>query len=425
MFWFKTVVGKHQTLLITTICTFVCDEFAKRPKEDTPPPKQVAEPVDQPSGNSLAAQISNFNRMKLKKVEYAFPEKCQQLLRFLFVLEFNLVEFENQEFVKITRDFLRTLQDEKTRLESTSKSSHESVGATTGVTRKWKVVDHFTDDDTTHIENLKFYRGETTLNGEQNGVNIHKIHKTWFGKYDKLEIKHDYIQWLFPIRESGLNGRAQSITKHEADTFRKDPVLQDGIVKSYELILDFFGIMLLSPKTGKLARDPNVWSGRSHNLNTSPHNYLRITRIMKSLGIVGLEHLKLPFIEFMIVEVLKNRSLERAQESLLKYWSPTLRKESDLQTAEKLVESILGKKLNRNTYDWEPENWSVQRILDIEVRVDDKTIPVWEDPNPSSIGGHLRNITDWKEQEEQEEKERSERELILSREQALKDAQID
>jgi len=34
---------------------------------------------------------------------------------------------------------------------------------------------------------------------------VEDIHRTWFYDYDLLEEHHGYIQWLFPIREHGMN----------------------------------------------------------------------------------------------------------------------------------------------------------------------------------------------------------------------------
>ena len=43
------------------------------------------------------------------------------------------------------------------------------------------------------------------------------IHKDWWGNYQLLEYNHSYIQWLFPIREQGLNMYAEVLQPHEAE----------------------------------------------------------------------------------------------------------------------------------------------------------------------------------------------------------------
>ena len=50
------------------------------------------------------------------------------------------------------------------------------------------------------------------------------------------------------------------------------------------------------------------------------HNYLRITRILKSLGLLGLEHLKLPWLQFLVQEIFVHGQLPRAADSCRHYW---------------------------------------------------------------------------------------------------------
>jgi hypothetical protein len=186
---------------------------------------------------------------------------------------------------------------------------------------------------------------------------------TWFGDWDKLEMHHGYVQWLFPIREGGLNFSAQPLSKFEASQFRKNPEIMKRIIKSYELMLDFYGIVLKDRTTGALARNPKTFKNRYAHLNNSFHNYLRITRILKFLGIVGLEHYKKQFLRHLIIEVFKHEKLSNADESCVKYWMPTVRKSEDLKELDLLVEQIIGKKVPREKLgygDEEGENWATQ-----------------------------------------------------------------
>jgi hypothetical protein len=61
-------------------------------------------------------------------------------------------------------------------------------------------------------------------------------------------------------------------------------------------------MVLVNTKTGEL-RHSHRYKERFRNLNTSGHNYLRITRILKCLGELGFEHLKFGFCEFVLNEV--------------------------------------------------------------------------------------------------------------------------
>jgi hypothetical protein len=43
----------------------------------------------------------------------------------------------------------------------------------------------------------------------QDNLYIDEIHANWAGDYKGLELRHGYIQWLFPIHEEGVNYQAQ------------------------------------------------------------------------------------------------------------------------------------------------------------------------------------------------------------------------
>lgn len=60
-------------------------------------------------------------------------------------------------------------------------------------------------------------------------------------------------------------------------------------------MLAFYGLRLVDETTGELAlqdtapaRSPASYLRRFRNLESNPHNFLRITRILKCLGEVGL-----------------------------------------------------------------------------------------------------------------------------------------
>ena len=157
-----------------------------------------------------------------------------------------------------------------------------------------------------------------------------------------MEDHHGYIQWLFPIHEQGLNFSAQKLMRHEAKAIRENDQLRARIIKSYELMLDFYGMVLEDKKTGKISRSKN-FRPRYDNLNNCFHNYLRITRILKCLGEVGLEHYKLPFLLHVGTEILVHNELTNAKDSLIRYWAPTLRKEEERDEMEKRIDEAVKK----------------------------------------------------------------------------------
>ena len=147
------------------------------------------------------------------------------------------------------------------------------------------------------------------------------------------------------------------MTKYESEEISKSYECRERIIKSYELMLDFYGIELVDTKTGELKRSKN-YKDRYHNLNTSSHNYLRITRILKCLGICGLESLKSELVKYFIIEVFKNKEIENCKSSLVRYWLPTIREEKELIKLENLIKEITGKRVSRKVYDKEERTWA-------------------------------------------------------------------
>ncbi|ESO06938.1 hypothetical protein HELRODRAFT_144719, partial [Helobdella robusta] len=108
----------------------------------------------------------------------------------------------------------------------------------------------------------------------------------WADDFDKLESHHGYIQWLFPLTEHGVNDHAQTLTQQEIKIFKENVNLQKMLLRSYNLMLKFYGFKLESEETGKVSLLSNC-NERFYNLCSSPHNFLRITRIIKCLSLLG------------------------------------------------------------------------------------------------------------------------------------------
>ncbi|KAL4837932.1 hypothetical protein H8958_015811 [Nasalis larvatus] len=89
------------------------------------------------------------------------------------------------------------------------------------------------------------------------------------------------------------------------------------------MMLEFFGIKL-TDKTGNVARAVN-WQERFQHLNESQHNYLRITRILKSLGELGYESFKSPLVKFILHEALVENTIPNIKQSALEYFVYTIR----------------------------------------------------------------------------------------------------
>jgi hypothetical protein len=105
---------------------------------------------------------------------------------------------------------------------------------------------------------------------------------------DWLEAVHDYIQWLFPLDEhSRAVPGSPTLSRADIEAFRTDPLLRQHMLAAWRRMLGFYGLRV--GDDGAVAQAPN-WAERKPNWFTQPtHNSLRITRILKSLVLVGLE----------------------------------------------------------------------------------------------------------------------------------------
>ncbi|XP_066535500.1 opioid growth factor receptor-like protein 1 [Hoplias malabaricus] len=172
--------------------------------------------------------------------------------------------------------------------------------------------------------NLRFYLNKIPL--VPDGIYVEEILTKWKRDYDKLEHNHTYIQWLFPLREQGLNFYAQELTQDEIKEFQNTREAKRRFLLAYTIMLDFFGIKLLD-KNGNVARAAN-WQDRFQHLNESQHNYLRITRILKSLGELGFESFKPPLVRLLLQEALVEGTLPNMRHSALEYFVYTVRARS-------------------------------------------------------------------------------------------------
>ena len=160
---------------------------------------------------------------------------------------------------------------------------------------------------------LQFYRNYFKPLGADYIENIFK----WDD--ERLEVCHCYIQWLFPLHDevSKFNHHSQLITKQESDLICKNITASLRVMHSFEKILSFWGFHLCHSTWKIYVKDIN----RLNFLNTSFHNFLRITRVLKSMPLLGLFVLRQAFIDALKEQVF-NGTLLNAYDSMVKYWLP-------------------------------------------------------------------------------------------------------
>lgn len=105
---------------------------------------------------------------------------------------------------------------------------------------------------------------------------------------DEMEAVHDFIQWLFPLPDpSRFNPDAPLLRDEDIAAFNNDAVLQANMRKSFERILSFLG--LSSSASGEIVEGPNFRARVADVWAMPNHNWLRITRILRSLTLLGMK----------------------------------------------------------------------------------------------------------------------------------------
>ena len=104
-----------------------------------------------------------------------------------------------------------------------------------------------------------------------------------------LENSHDFIQWLFPLKERSVMQpeSAPPINDECVEIFKKE--LQPKMLQVLKRMLDFYGLIERPAAFGviEISRKPDF---KPHWITGHNHNFLRITRILKSLRLMGLEY---------------------------------------------------------------------------------------------------------------------------------------
>ena len=99
---------------------------------------------------------------------------------------------------------------------------------------------------------------------------------------EDFEMQHDFIQWLFPIDEPSLfSPDAPVLDAATIVQFRADPLLRHRLRRSFDRWLAFCGVVRTGDGLAFDNPNPDVWDRPNHN-------WLRITRVLRSLNLLGL-----------------------------------------------------------------------------------------------------------------------------------------
>jgi hypothetical protein len=138
---------------------------------------------------------------------------------------------------------------------------------------------------------------------------------------DELELHHDFIQWLFPLDQaSRFNPDAPVLPKYEFAELGRDPAVVSGLRQGLVRMLAFYGLEWNAASVAKSAG----WPLRSRNWAVQPtHNDLRISRILRSLALFGLQQEAAALLGFL--ETMLDAMPQRpSRDTTLRHWRSAL-----------------------------------------------------------------------------------------------------
>lgn len=135
-----------------------------------------------------------------------------------------------------------------------------------------------------------------------------------------LEDNHDYIQWLFPLPEPSLfNPSAPLLTDEDIRRFNSDVNLREKLIQSFRLMLDFYGFAFAD---NKIVPSPFLQERSDNWLHPGNHNMMRITRILRSLTLLGCRDQAREFLRALVNTHSKSPAMPLETWA---YWNDALR----------------------------------------------------------------------------------------------------
>jgi hypothetical protein len=160
---------------------------------------------------------------------------------------------------------------------------------------------------------ILFYRG---VEANNNQVTLDQI-LSWDD--GQLEAVHNYIQWLFPTNHSsGPNPTAPVLDSSTIQAFRGDSFLKNQLLRSFRRMLAFYGLQM-DETTRVITRASNFNARAAVWLTYNNHNFLRITRIIHSMNLLGLSEYSRAF-QTIMLNIAQNEGSGTVSNDTLRYW---------------------------------------------------------------------------------------------------------
>lgn len=140
----------------------------------------------------------------------------------------------------------------------------------------------------------------------------------WSGGH--LELAHDYIQRIFPTKEQSSYSKAPVITDEDIAAFRASETAQNNLRAVYDRMLRFWRLDNDRYKEWGDKTPVHIWNSPNN------HNCLRITRVLKSLKLLGMTEEYKDFSERLayILELRQTNPKIRISDETAQIWKENL-----------------------------------------------------------------------------------------------------
>lgn len=140
--------------------------------------------------------------------------------------------------------------------------------------------------------------------------------------YDDLEERHDFVQWLFPLtKPSRFQPQVPTLSAEAIDAFKSSATLRERVLFSLDVMLDFYGF---ERKAGGVRRSANFPLHVDAWAWPDDHNFMRLSRIMQSLNLLGLRDEALALQEALLAAA-GDLGPERIPSATVQHWQKLLR----------------------------------------------------------------------------------------------------
>lgn len=134
--------------------------------------------------------------------------------------------------------------------------------------------------DYSFSSSLNFYNGDVYFNRS-----AYRLSEILEWDDEKLEHTHDYIQWIFPLKvPSQYNDNAPLLSESDMKYFQNSHYLQEKVIETFKLMLTFYGFEI---KQNEICKSDAFKTKSLNWLTPRNHNFLRISRILQSLVLLG------------------------------------------------------------------------------------------------------------------------------------------